>query len=84
MGMDRAERVRRLQAAVARIDGGRVSDAASTILADLVASHDAKLRLTSGTTELRIAGVRASCTWGDSGLLANWRAAALRRLGEMG
>ncbi|WP_313193076.1 hypothetical protein [Shinella zoogloeoides] len=54
------------------------------IVHELVVNEGAKLTLSGGAEVLALAGIRCSCTHGSSGLLANWRAGALRRLEAMG
>lgn len=49
------------------------------ILADLVADEDASLSTGGGTETLRLAGVRASCTWGPEGLLRAWLRSAEKK-----
>jgi len=59
--------------------------AMDAIVTELVEKEGAKIARSAfdGQT-MTLAGIRCSCTHGSSGLLANWRAGALRRLEAMG
>ena len=59
--------------------------AMDAIVAELIEKEGARIarRSFDGRT-MTLAGIRCSCTHGSSGLLANWRAGALRHLEAMG
>lgn len=54
--------------------------AASDLVAELVKDHGARLTKSLGGFRLAMAGVAATCTAGESGLLTNWINAAYREL----
>ena len=54
--------------------------AARVIVQELVKDHGARLSTPLGGFRLSMAGVAASCTSGESGLLTNWINAAYREL----
>lgn len=65
-------------------DRDRWHRAMDAIIAELVETEGAKLARAHDGQTLQLAGIRCSCTHGPSGLLANWRNGALRRLEAMG
>lgn len=67
-----------------RMERDRWHAAFDAIVNELMVNEGAKLSLSCGAEVMVLAGIRCSCTHGSSGLLANWRAGALRRLEAMG
>lgn len=65
-------------------DRDRWHRAMDAIVAELVEREGAKVRQAFDGQAMQLAGIRCSCTHGSSGLLANWRNAASRRLEAMG
>lgn len=65
-------------------DRDRWHRAMDAIVAELVEAEGARLSRPFDGQALVLAGIRCSCTHGAGGLLANWRAAALRRLEALG
>ena len=73
----------KLKALIDRIDAwlGQEPEARLVVNA-LQLQENANYRLSCGTYELRIAGVRATCTAGCHGLLRNWQEAARRAIAK--
>jgi len=70
--------------AAERAERDRWHLAMDAIVAELVDNEGAKVSQSCGSQMMQLAGIRCNCTYGSSGLLANWRTGALRRLEAMG
>lgn len=57
---------------------------AARAIRSLCESEGASHQFKSGTYELKLAGVKATCTAGSHGLLRNWQQAARRRVRDLG
>lgn len=75
----------RLVALIAEIDEAiEKPGGAARAIRSLTESGRASHQFKSGTYELKLAGVKATCTAGSHGLLRNWQQAARRRIRELG